>query len=92
MAGLREPEAIAALNGNADRPKDAAALKFAAAVVQKRGRIDDADFNNVVAAGFTPGQVTEINAHVVLNTFTNYFNNVANTENDYPSVELPKTA
>ncbi len=55
-------------------------------VVDKRGRISDADFAALTQAGFTPGQAGEIVAHVALNVFTNYFNNVAATEIDFPKV------
>ena len=92
LAGLTDAQTIAALKGNADQAKEAAALKFAKVIVEKRGRIDDADFKAVTDAGFTPGQAGEIVAHVALNVFTNYFNNVANTEIDYPRVDLTKVA
>jgi alkylhydroperoxidase family enzyme len=57
-----------------------------------KGRIDDADFHVVTDAGFTPGEAGEIVAHVALTIFTNYFNNVANTEIDFPRVDLTKAA
>jgi alkylhydroperoxidase family enzyme len=56
------------------------------------GRIDDADFKAVTDAGFTPGEVSEIVAHVVVNTLRNYFNNVARTEIDAPWVDPAKVA
>jgi AhpD family alkylhydroperoxidase len=57
-------------------------------LVEKRGRINDDDFQAVTAAGYTPGEVGEIVAHVALNVFTNYFNNVAGTEIDFPKVAV----
>ena len=53
FAGLSETEITAALHGTAGEAKTAAALKFANAVVEKRGRISDADFQAVIDAGFT---------------------------------------
>lgn len=88
LAGLSEEQTVAALKGNSEQTKDAAALRFANAVVEKRGRIDDADFKAVTDAGFTPGEAGEIVAHVALNVFTNYFNNVAKTEIDFPHVDV----
>lgn len=82
LAGLDEAGVAAALQGKSKDVREAAALRFATAVVEKRGRIDDADFKMVSDAGFTPGEVTEIVAHVVGNIFSNYFNNVARTEID----------
>jgi AhpD family alkylhydroperoxidase len=68
LAGLKEADVTAALKGKAEDAREAAALKFASAVVEKRGRIDDADFKAVTDAGFTPGEVSEIVAHVVVNS------------------------
>jgi AhpD family alkylhydroperoxidase len=86
FAGLNETQIDAALKGSAEDAKAAAALNFANVVVEKRGRISDADFTAVTNAGFTPGEAGEIVAHVALNVFTNYFNNVALTEIDFPKV------
>jgi len=88
LAGLDEAQVGAALTGNADDTKARAALKFATAIVEKHGRIDDADFKAVTSAGFTPGEAGEIVAHVALNIFTNYFNNVAATRIDFPVVSV----
>ncbi len=87
-AGLTESQVDLALHGKAEDARTAAALKFAKIVVEKRGRIDDVDFQLVTGAGFTPGEVGEIVAHVTLNIFTNYFNNVAATEIDFPKVSV----
>ncbi|MEP6925366.1 MAG: hypothetical protein ABI954_12940 [Pyrinomonadaceae bacterium] len=46
----------------------------------------------VKAAGFADGEIAEIVAHVALNIFTNYFNEVAQTEIDFPKVELKARA
>jgi AhpD family alkylhydroperoxidase len=92
IAGLDEADVVAALQGESEEVREAAALRFATAVVEKWGRIDDADFKAVADAGFTPGEVTEIVAHVVVNIFTNYFNNVAKTEIDSPWANQTKAA
>jgi AhpD family alkylhydroperoxidase len=92
IAGLDEADVVAALQGESEDVREAAALRFATAVVEKRGRIDDADFKAVTDAGFTPGEVTEIVAHVVVNIFTNYFNNAAKTEIDSPWANQTKAA
>jgi len=92
IAGLDEADVVAALQGESEDVREAAALRFATAVVEKRGRIDDADFKAVTDAGFAPGEVTEIVAHVVVNIFTNYFNNVAKTEIDSPWANQTKAA
>jgi AhpD family alkylhydroperoxidase len=92
LAGLDETAVEAALQGKSEDVREGAALRFATAVVEKRGRIDEADFKMVTDAGFTPGEVTEIVAHVVGNIFTNYFNNVARTEIDSHWASQTKTS
>lgn len=67
-------------------PKIKAALTFAHSLVTKNGRIDDADVQAIKSAGYNDGEVSEIVAHVALNTLTNYFNNTAKTEVDFPSI------
>jgi len=56
--------------------------------VQSRGQVTDAEVNAVRAAGYTEGEAGEIVANVTLNLFTSYFNHVAQTEVDFPKVEL----
>ena len=86
FAGLNDAQIVNALEGKVDDAKDAEAINFAKTVVEKRGRIDDEDFNRVRDPGFTPGEICEIVAHVALNIFTNYFNLVARTNIDWPQI------
>jgi uncharacterized peroxidase-related enzyme len=71
--------------GSRDATADAA-VRFAAKVVRARGHVTDADVQTVKDAGYTDGQVIEIVLHVALNTLTNYVNEVAKTEIDFPVV------
>jgi uncharacterized peroxidase-related enzyme len=86
--GLKLSDADLALarQGLASEPRDAAALRFAARVIERRGRVDDVDLAEVRRAGFDDGQVVEIVAETVLNVFTNYLNQVAETDIDFPVV------
>ncbi len=86
--GIQENDLISARHGNSDDPKMAAALRFAKVVLEKRGQVADEEIALVREAGFGDGEITEIVAHVALNVFTNYFNTVANTEVDFPNVDL----
>lgn len=74
------------LRGKSSDPKIAAALQFAKAVVVNRGRVSDAEFGEVRAAGFSEEEVIEIVSHVALNTLTNYMNEVIKTEVDFPTL------
>ena len=86
--GLKVSDADLALarRGRASDPKDDAALRFVQRVVERRGRVDDADLAEVRGAGFDDGQIVELVAHTALSVFTNYLNQVAETEIDFPVV------
>ena len=43
-------------------------------------------------AGFGESEIVEIIATVAINTFTNYFNHIAQTENDFPRVAVEEPA
>ena len=87
MAKLDDAEITANRSGASNDPKADAALRFAVKVVQARGHIAEADFAAVRLAGYSDAQIVEIVQHVALNTWTNYVNNVFQTEIDFPVVE-----
>ena len=76
------------LGGHSGDPRLDTALLFARKIVDKRGLVSDEDIATVRAAGFDDAEIAEIVANVVGNIFTNYFNHVAQTEIDFPKVEL----
>jgi uncharacterized peroxidase-related enzyme len=76
------------LDGHSSDPALDAALVFAKKLVEKRGFVDDEDMAAVRAAGHDDGAIAEIVANVVANIFTNYVNHVAQTEIDFPKVDL----
>ncbi len=63
-----------------------AAVRFAVQVTEHRGHVDDADLQAVRAAGYSDAQIIEIVQHIALNTWTNYLNEVAKTDIDFPAV------
>jgi uncharacterized peroxidase-related enzyme len=71
------------LGGAVDLKADAL-IRFAVKVLETRGRVSDADLADVREAGFGDGALAEVVANVALNVFTNYFNNVAQTDVDFP--------
>lgn len=89
MSGLDDAAIANARRASSDDAKTDAALKFAAALVLSRGKVSEDDLKAVRTAGFTDGEVSEIVAHVALNIFTNYFNETAGTEVDFPAIEFP---
>ena len=72
--------------GRSNDPRADAAVRFAAQVTEQRGHIDDADLQAVRAAGYSDAQIIEIVQHIALNTWTNYLNEVAKTDIDFPMV------
>jgi uncharacterized peroxidase-related enzyme len=92
MTGLSEAQIEAARGAQADSPKSTAALKFAREIVANKGRIAEAEVEAVRSAGLTDGEIAEVIAHVALNIFTNYFNNVAGVEVDFPKIALRQHA
>ena len=87
VAKLDVGEILANRNGNSSDPKAAAAVHFAARVALERGHVVDADISAVKAAGYSNAEIVEIVLHVALNTLTNYVNEVAQTEIDFPQVK-----
>ncbi|MGH8498015.1 MAG: carboxymuconolactone decarboxylase family protein, partial [Methylococcales bacterium] len=92
IVGLDEDTILAAREGTSTEAKTDAALKFARVILVNRGEIHDTDLDAVRAAGFDDGEIAEIIAHVAINTFTNYFNQIANTEIDFPQIPAGATA
>jgi len=90
LAKIDFSELDAAREGKHSKPKIQAALVFALALVEKAGQVSNLDVELVKEAGYTDGEIGEIVAHVALNTFTNYFNNTANTTIDFPVLQTAK--
>ena len=78
--------------GGSSDPRADAAVRFAVKVSQTRGSVSDADLAAVKAAGFSEAQVVEIVGLVAVNVFTNYLNNVAHTDIDFPVVKASRAA
>jgi uncharacterized peroxidase-related enzyme len=76
----------AARSGESSDPKTQAVLQLAKTLVSKNGLVNDADINAAKDAGVTDAEIAETVAHVALNVLTNYFNNTAKTEVDFPAV------
>lgn len=88
MVGLSGEAILAARRGRSPEPRIDAALRFARTVIINRGQVSEADVKAVKDSGFSDGEVGEIVANVALNIFTNYFNEIAETEIDFPKVEV----
>lgn len=92
LTKLDDAEITANRSGASNDPRADAAVRFAAKVARERGRVTDADFSAVKVAGYTDAQIIEIVQHVALNVWTNFFNNVFQTDIDFPVVTArPRT-
>ena len=61
-------------------------------MVQARGKVSDADIAEARKAGLDQAAIVEVVAHVALNVLTNYINNVAQTDIDFPVVNAKLAA
>lgn len=87
MVGLTTDQIQDSRRGSSVEPKPATIVRFARQVMDKQGRVTDADLADARIAGLDDGAVAEIVANVALNIFTNYFNHVAETDIDFPKTE-----
>jgi uncharacterized peroxidase-related enzyme len=92
LAKLDDAEITANRSGASSDPKADAAVRFAAKVARERGHVSEDDVRAVKLAGYDDAQVIEIVLHVALNTWTNYINQVAKTDIDFPVVTARKAA
>ncbi|HTV85462.1 MAG TPA: peroxidase-related enzyme [Dyella sp.] len=86
VAKLDDAEITANRNGASNDLYADAAVRFAAKVTLNRGQVSQHDLDAVRVAGYEDAQIIEIVLHVALNTLTNYINEVAGTDIDFPVV------
>ena len=91
VAKISDAEIIAARDADSADARTKAALQFALRVAEARGRVAETDYVAVREAGFDEAEIIEIVSQVALNVLTNYINNVAHTDIDFPVVRA-KTA
>ncbi len=84
-------ELLKNLLGESDDSQTSAVLSFVKTVVKKRGRISEVELESIRAAGFSDAEIVEIIGHIGINTFSNYFNNIAGTTIDFPMVDVTQT-
>jgi uncharacterized peroxidase-related enzyme len=70
--------------GNAKRD---ALVRFVRNLQQTSGTISATEFAAIKAAGYTDTQLAEITLAIALTVFTNTFNNINDTDVDFPPVE-----
>jgi uncharacterized peroxidase-related enzyme len=88
--GLDAVELAANISGHSADPKTHAALRFVREIVNNLGHLTDLDLGAIQEAGYGDEEIVEIIAHVGMNIFTNYFNDIAKTTIDFPSVSTAR--
>lgn len=82
--GVSAEEVTAARRLESNDPKIAAALQFAAKVIENRGHAAEPELKKLQAAGYTEQQIVEIVGFIGLSLVRNYFNLILGTPLDAP--------
>jgi uncharacterized peroxidase-related enzyme len=85
-AGMSEADALKARAGDGDDLFERALASFAKKLVRQRGHVSNEDIESARKAGIDDSAMMEVVAHVAMNTLTNYANELAGTEIDFPVV------
>lgn len=85
------PEALAdTQRGRSDDPKENAVLRLTVALLEGRGALPQAEFDQAHAGGLNDAEIGEVIAHIALNVFSNFFNHVAQPDLDFPAVAVDR--
>lgn len=84
--GLTETEVAESLQGRASDERTQALLNLASEIVLKRGHVPAGKVEALRSQGLSDEDFLEVLGQVALNTFSNYFNNLAGTRIDFPKV------
>jgi len=87
-AGLSADAIRKAREGKGESSLDNAVAAFARRVVETHGQVSDADNATARSAGLEDAHLVEVIAGVAINVLTNYTNNVAQTDIDFPKVDV----
>jgi alkylhydroperoxidase family enzyme len=86
-AGLSAADILAGRTGSSEDRRTKAALAFAHNVLESWGKVSNQQLTPVREAGYSDTEIVEIVASVVSGCFTNFLNNVADTELDFQKAE-----
>lgn len=92
MLGINEATLLKSRTEENIDDRTDAALRFVRAIVDKKGRVSDDEVAEIKAAGFSEEEIAEISGNVSLNFLTNYFNELAVIEIDFPVKVQPLQA
>jgi alkylhydroperoxidase family enzyme len=84
LGKLSYDEVARNLSGSSEDPKRSAAIAFSKTIAELRGKVSESDLADVRAAGYTDSQILEIVGLSVQFLLTNFINNVARTDSEFP--------
>ena len=87
-AGMNQQDVQKARAGDGDDRFERTLASFAQKIVRQRGHVSDQDLKDAREAGLDDGLMMEVVANIAVNTLTNYTNELAHTEIDFPVVEV----
>lgn len=88
QAGLSPAEVERARRGTASEIKAATAVTLASALLSQRGHVSESDLAEARRGGLSDSDLVEVVAHVALNTLTNFLNEMAKTELNFPAAPV----
>ena len=86
IAKVDAQELESAREAKSSDPHAAALLALSDAIARGRGSVAQADLQAARDAGASDAEIGEVVGHLALNVLTNYFNILADVENDWPAV------
>jgi uncharacterized peroxidase-related enzyme len=86
IAKIDAAELERARHAESSDPHIVALLALSDAIARGRGTVDDTALSNARAAGVTDAEIAEVVGNLALNVLTNYFNILADVDNEWPVV------
>jgi alkylhydroperoxidase family enzyme len=84
MSGLSDEQMLDVRRGKPDDPGHAALVRFTRGVMETKGFVGGEEIDAFRSAGYSDAHVGEVIALIAQKTLSNYFNNVNETELDFP--------
>ncbi|MCA9295414.1 MAG: carboxymuconolactone decarboxylase family protein [Phycisphaerales bacterium] len=84
QAGVHDQEVLNIRKGQASDDRHQSLIDFVTAILDTEGFVSDDQLANFRAAGFSDAAVIEVIGGIAVNTMTNLFNHVHETEVDFP--------
>ena len=92
LVKLSDDEIALNREGRSSNAKANAAVSLARKIAIARGAVSDADVAEARKAGLSDAELVEIVGNVAVNVFTNYLNEVAKTDIDFPVAQALQAA